>query len=116
MQENLNFKQLYEVNKQFVQHKQVIEKLTGSIAADQLLVRLLQGLKSHVEEIENHPDAKYQYFRDKIEEVLDQKTLDHMRTVGKRITDRNMTADEWAEHRRRSYPEGPDDYERAPYT
>jgi Protein of unknown function (DUF1217). len=75
----LNFKDLHS---QYTVHKNVIEQLTGSIASDQLMVRLLQSLKKHAESLAKikEPDEKYNAFIEKLDFTVDQKQLDRIRT------------------------------------
>lgn len=79
-----NFKNL---RKQYVEHKQVLENLTGSIAADQLLLQLLEGLKQHVES-KDTPDAKFQEFESRINFVVNEKELARAKRASMSVQER----------------------------
>lgn len=98
-----NFKNL---RKQYVEHKQVLENLTGSIAADQLLLQLLEGLKQHVES-KDTPDAKFQEFEARINFTINEKELARIKAIKKQISLDPFEEDNYRYTR---------DQERPPYT
>jgi hypothetical protein len=87
----MNFKALHA---QYTTHKNVIQQLTGSIASDQLLLRLLQGLKLHAETLDKDPDKKYTAFIENLDYEVDQRTLD--RAIKQRIeSELEREEEEW---------------------